>query len=115
MCYIFSVAQVEVIGRRDFDDYSMLDVCIISCWSWPERPCPPSGDPYSITVCPNCETYFVSGVEYVIAGVHDSNGKLLVLNSKKEGLFGRWKRKYRSISQWWQVGLDYHQNNPNLC
>jgi len=58
---------------------------------------------------------FNSGAEYVIAGVHDSNGKLLVLNSRQEGLVGPWRRKYRSISQWWQDGVDYHAEHPDEC
>lgn len=94
----------------------MLNVFIISCWELQEGACATNASRLSIPVCPNCMTDFTAGNEYVIAGLHDSEG-MFIPNYKKGGLFGVWdSNKYSSMNEWVQIGIDYQlHNDTNSC
>ena len=62
----------------------------------------------SIPSCQNCMTNVTEGGEYLIAGLHQSDVGMFLPNYKKAGLIGEWNdRKYGSIGDWVQFGIDF--------
>ena len=103
---------MEVIGHRNLQDCLALDVTVLACWELQSGVCVSNGTRLSVPVCPNCENDVIVGREYLIAGLHDSNVGMFLPNYKKGGLIGEWvDRKYSSLSEWVQAGIDYKRDN----
>lgn len=108
-----SAAHVEVIGHRHLQGCSALDVTVLECWELQTGVCVSNGTRMSVPICQNCENSFTAGEEYLIAGLYDTNVGMYLPNYKKGGLIGEWVRKYSSISEWIQIGIDHRISNPN--
>lgn len=104
---------MELIGHRHLHGCSALDVTVLECWELQPGVCVSNGTRMSIPICQNCEISFTAGEELLIAGLYDTSVGMFLPNYKKGGLIGDWLRKYSSIREWIQFGINYKIQNPD--
>ena len=105
---------MEAIERRYLQGCSTLDVTVLQCWELQTGACISNGSRLTIPACQNCDNLITAGREYLIAGLYDSSVGMTLPNYRKGGLIGNWiKRKYNSISEWVQIGIDFKKANSD--
>ena len=103
---------MEAIGQRYLQGCSALDVTVLQCWELQTGACVSNGSRLTVPACQNCDTLITAGREYLIAGLHNANVGMTLPNYRKGGLIGDWvERKYSSISEWVQTGIDFKKAN----
>lgn len=103
-----------MIGQRNLQGCSALDVTILECWELQPGVCVSNGTRLSIPTCQNCEINVIVGEDYLVAGLYETDVGMFLPNYKKGGLIGEWyDRKYSSMSEWVQSGIDYKKVNAD--
>ena len=105
---------MEAIGQRYLQGCSALDVTVLQCWELQIGACVLNETRLTIPACQSCDNLVTAGREYLIAGLYDSNVGMTLPNYRKGGLIGDWiEKKYSSISEWVQIGIDFKKANSD--